>query len=165
MLFIRNFPCQLGQTEQLALWLNEVSLAIGTISFNKLRFLVHEAFVNACKYSKDSSSNIIVLIRLEEVLEIAVTDSGEGFNIPANLIPSDNRAIGFSWQLAHDRSTGIRARIESPNTLSFFLEEIPVSNHPELLENHRGLISLLKASQKLRYHYVPNSYNYLHITC
>ncbi len=166
MMFIRSFPCDLKQTDRLAEWLEEVAVALEKYSYNRLRFVIHEAFVNACKYSTLDSSNIIVMIKKEEELEIVVTDSGSGFEFPENLSPFEASAIGVSWQLAVDREDQVHAKVESPNTIRFHLKK---DHNPtqvmQLAEDRRGLISILKTAKELRYHYVPNSFNYLLITC
>ncbi len=165
MLFIRSFPNNLVQTEALAEWLQEVAVAVETIPYHKLRFVIHEAFVNACKYGHDHNANIVVVIRKHEDLEITITDPGNGFEIPNALSPFDAGAIGLSWNLARDRDTNVIAELRAPNTLSFSLRQEKGHQEVELMENHRGLISILKAAKNLSYHFVPNSFNYLHITC
>jgi len=166
MLFIRSFPCELQQTNQLADWLKELAVALETISYNRLRFVIHEAFVNACKHSTPEASHIIVMVRKQDALEIVVTDSGSGFQLPEDLSPFDKSAIGITWQLAVDRETKVHATIKAPNTLSFHLsEEQNKTPIMQLAEDRRGLISILKAAKDLKYHFVPNSFNYLHITC
>ncbi|TNE80677.1 MAG: ATP-binding protein [Bacteroidetes bacterium] len=166
MLFIRSFPCKLDQTEQLAQWLQEVATALEVISYNRLRFVIHEAFVNACKYSDNPDNSIIVMIRRKENIEIVVTDTGRGFAIPEMLSRFDQKAIGQTWKLAVDRDTMVRAKLEAPHTIGFYLESEEMAQlEPELKENHRGLISILKTAKNLSYHFVPNSFNYLQITC
>lgn len=165
MLFIKSFQADLAQTDILASWLEEVAVAMEKIPYHKLRFVIHEAFVNACKFAGDNQSAIIVVIRHQEKLEIAITDPGKGFVIPKNLDQFDAAAIGFRWNLVTDRDTAVVAEIRDPHTLSFHLSAETNDPSIELRENHRGLISILKASQKLSYHFVPNSFNYLQITC
>lgn len=156
----------MSQTEALAIWLEEVSNAlIPVMPYHKLRFVVHEAFVNACKHAESESANIIVVIRHNESLEIAVTDPGLGFELPTTLSGADRNSIGYSWNLVSDRHTNVVARIEDMHTLGFSLKEETAGQDYEIQENHRGLISILKAAKNLTYHYVPNSFNYLHITC
>ncbi|MDX5321206.1 MAG: ATP-binding protein [Bacteroidota bacterium] len=165
MLFIRSFSAQIKQTEQLASWIEEVCVALENVSPLRLRFVVHEAFVNACKFSEDENSSIIVLIRQKDRLEITVTDPGRGFILPEEISKFDHAAIGFKWNLVRDRDTSVVAELSDSNTLRFMLQEEQNVAPEELKENHRGLISILKASKNLSYHYVPNSFNYLHITC
>lgn len=165
MLFIRSFSAKIAQTELLATWLEEVAIALETIPYYRLRFLVHEAFVNACKYSSLEDSNIIVMIRQADQLEITITDPGKGFTLPDELGTFDRAAIGFRWNLVRDRDTSVVAEVSDLNTLRFLLQVENSYKQDDLRENHRGLISILKASQDLHYHYVPNSFNYLHITC
>ena len=165
MLFIKSFQADTIETDNLAIWLEEVAMALESISYHKLRFVVHEAFVNACKFSGDKHSSIIVVIRHQDKLEIAITDPGKGFEIPQNLDHFDAAAIGFKWNLVTDRNTAVIAEIRDPHTLSFHLSTEVNEPGNELRENHRGLISILKASRKLSYHFVPNSLNYLQITC
>lgn len=165
MLFIKSFPSDLSQTDLLASWLEEVAVALEEIPYFKLRFVVHEAFVNACKYAGEDQASIIVVIRHQDKLEIAVTDPGKGFQLPENLDHFDTTAIGVRWNLASDRDTSVIAEILDAHTLHFHLITDLADETPELKENHRGLISILKVSKNLSYHYVPNSFNYLHITC
>lgn len=165
MLFIKSFQSDLAQTDLLASWLEEVAAALEEIPYFKLRFVVHEAFVNACKHAQDAQSSIIVVIRHQDKLEIAITDPGKGFELPENLDHFDAAAIGFRWNLASDRETSVVAEIGDAHTLNFHLSTASSGHVQELKENHRGLISILKATKNLSYHYVPNSCNYLHITC
>ncbi|MBI1222617.1 MAG: hypothetical protein GC180_08445 [Bacteroidetes bacterium] len=165
MLFIRSFSSKLAQTELLAKWLEEVSVALENIPYHRLRFVVHEAFVNACKYSATPESNIVVMIRQLDHLEITVADPGKGFSLPEDLGSFDKAAIGFRWNLVQDRETRLIAEVSDANTLHFSLEIEKANQEADLKENHRGLISILKAAQDLHYHFVPNSFNYLHITC
>lgn len=166
MLFIRSFSSELNQTEALAEWLKEVSDALEVISYNRLRFVIHEAFVNACKHSKVQNGSIIVMVRKTDEIEIVVTDSGLGFKLPESLNLVDVQAIGYTWKLAVDRKTEVKATIEAPNTIGFSLDECEdVQGIEDLNESQRGLISILKTANNLRYHFVPNSFNYLQITC
>ncbi len=165
MLFIKSFQADLSQSDLLASWLEEVAVALETIPYHKLRFVIHEAFVNACKFAGEAQSSIIVVIRHQDKLEIAITDPGKGFSIPDNLDQFDTNSIGFRWNLVTDRETAVVAEIRDPHTLSFHLSAETNDPSLELRENHRGLISILKASQQLSYHFVPNSFNYLQITC
>ena len=162
---MKSFQADLTQTDTLASWLEEVAVALETIPYYKLRFVIHEAFVNACKFADVEQSSIIVVIRHQEKLEIAVTDPGKGFEIPKNLDQFDTAAIGFRWNLVTDRETAVVAEIRDPHTLTFHLSKENNDSTVDLRENHRGLISILKASQQLSYHFVPNSFNYLQITC
>lgn len=165
MLFIKSFQSDLEQTDALALWLQEVAQALEKISYLKLRFVVHEAFVNACKYACESQSTIVVVIRQHDKLEIAITDPGKGFTLPENLDHFDPASIGFRWNLVTDRNTSVIAEIRDAHSLNFHLATGLADPAMELKENHRGLISILKASNDLSYHYVPNSFNYLQIIC
>jgi|GEM_PF-2466771 len=165
MLFIKSFQADITQTDFLAQWLEEVAVALEVIPYYKLRFVVHEAFVNACKFAGGAQSSIIIVIRHQEKLEIAITDPGKGFKIPETLDQVDSAAIGFRWNLVTDRDTAVIAEIRDPHTLIFHLSTETSDPTIELRENHRGLISILKASEQLSYHFVPNSSNYLQITC
>src|SRR5690606_347351 len=139
-------------------WLQEVALALEDFPYLKLRFVIHEAFVNACKYSLEQTSDIIIVIHHKDSLEISITDSGKGFLFPEELGNFDARAIGLSWKLASDRDTNVMAKVEDPYTLTFSLRKEATNAQIELMENHRGLISILKSVKNLTYHYVPNSY-------
>ncbi|HCS19533.1 MAG TPA: hypothetical protein DIW47_03035 [Bacteroidetes bacterium] len=165
MLFIKSFQSDLAQTDLLAAWLEEVAAALEEIPYFKLRFVVHEAFVNACKHAQGAQASIIVVIRHQDKLEIAITDPGKGFELPENLDHFDTAAIGFRWNLVSDRETSVVAEIGDAHTLNFHLSTAASGQVQELKENHRGLISILKATKNLSYHFVPNSCNYLHITC
>jgi hypothetical protein len=168
MLFIKSFPCDLVQTDDLACWLEEVSCSLeNTIPYHKLRLLIHEAFVNTCKFSRHPGAEVIIVIRKTDGrLDIAITDPGAGFELPESLaFPGSVALPGTCWKLVFDREMQVLAELQSDRSIRFFLEKENNLPDTELKENHRGLISILKISRNLSYHYVPNSFNYLHISC
>lgn len=167
MFFIRNFPCHLDQTVRLSEWLTEVATALETVSYNLLRFMVHEGFVNACKFSEDHSAHVTVVINKSDIIEIAITDSGKGFRLFDSFGNFDMKAYGLSSKVLDQPTVEVMATVEDSNAIRFYLaqKQLPGTEEAELSENRRGLISILRASKKLYYYYSPGSYNYLHITC
>ena len=164
MLFIRSFRCNLNETEKLADWLKGVASAIDEMPYHRLRLLTHEAFVNACKFAKEESGQIIVLIRKSPELEIVVTDPGKGFDLPGISL-QDQMTLGHSWQFLSQSRTSVHARLEAPSQLRFYLAEDNGSPEEDLKENHRGLISMLRVAKDLHYHFAPHSFNYIRISC
>jgi two-component sensor histidine kinase len=164
MLFIKSFPCDLKETEAISEWLKEVSQSLEGFSYNRLRLIIHEAFVNACKHALDNSSHIVVILNKIGDLEIIITDPGSGFVMPNALQPFDLRSVGQSWVIAEIENVSVQAEMVDPSRIRFNLVDNAKLN-AELKESQRGLVSILKCAKALNYHFMPNSFNYFKITC
>lgn len=159
MLHIHSFACKLSETNRLAEWLRIVGPQVKEVPYHKLRFMVHEAFVNAVKFSEFPDHEIVVMLRnLDESLEIIVTDTGRGFKLPE--LKDETHQ---TWPLAKHDEVQILAEIKNTNTLSFSLNEPNTPVQVGLLEHHRGLLSILRLAKQMTYHFSKSSFNYLRI--
>ena len=163
MYYIKNFSSDKSNLSSVYKWIAELNIPTSIISNLHLKLLVNEGYVNACNASRNKFERINIIITLkEDMLEILITDVGNGFKIDEfNGNFSDNM-LGKTYKLFTHPLEELMANVIDKNCIRFFFNKTE-NELSELIEKHRGLLSMLKISDVVEYRYSENSLNYLYL--
>lgn len=122
---------------------------------NKCRHVIVELLTNAVKHSGVENSVLVVDIGAD-VINIRKTDSGRPFHLKKyGHFPLHESFVGEQIEIHKDELYCIYAIVDSPYSLVFEVVEYPIHSPDQIMdmEEHYGLLILLKSSDSVRYLY------------
>lgn len=123
------------------------------VKVNKCRHVIVELLTNAVKHSGVENSVLNVDIG-DDVINIRKTDNGKPFYIKEyGQFPLHASFVGEQIEIHKDELYCIYAIVDSPCSLLFEVVEYPIHSPEQIMEmeEHYGLLILLKSSSSVRY--------------
>lgn len=123
------------------------------VKVNNCRHVIVELLTNAVKHSGVEKSTLNVDIG-EDVINIRKTDNGRPFYLKEyGHFPLHASFVGEQIEIHKDELYCIYAIVDSPYSLSFEVVEYPIHSAEQIMEmeEHYGLLILLKSSSSVRY--------------
>ena len=120
---------------------------------NQCRHVIVELLTNAVKHSGTDHSLLNVDIADEEI-SIRKIDNGRSFYLKKyGHLPLHESFVGEQIEIHKDDFYCIYALVDSPYSLTFEVVEYPIHSPDQILEmeEHYGLLILLKSSSSVRY--------------
>ncbi|PRY52416.1 hypothetical protein B0I27_106177 [Arcticibacter pallidicorallinus] len=123
------------------------------VKVNNCRHVLVELLTNAVKHSGVENSILSIDIG-DKVINIRKTDNGRPFYLKEyGNFPLHASFVGEQIEIHKDELYCIYAIVESTNSLSFEVVEYPIHSLDQIMdmEEHYGLLILLKSSDSVRY--------------
>tara|TARA_B110000091_G_scaffold143368_1_gene153090 strand:+ start:148 stop:651 length:504 start_codon:yes stop_codon:yes gene_type:complete len=163
MYYINNFASDKDNLPIIYEWMNGLNVPTTTISQLHLKLIVNEGFINACNASKNKFERINIVLKVgDKSLEILITDIGKGFKVDNHQGNFPDKIIGKTFKLFTHPIEELMVSVINKDCIRFFFNK-KEDDIAKLLESNRGLLSMLKISDVVEYHYSENSLNYLYV--
>lgn len=123
------------------------------VKVNNCRHVMVELLINAVKHSGVENSILNIDIG-DKVINIRKTDNGRPFYLKKyGHFPLHASFVGEQIEIHKDELYCIYAIVDSPNSLLFEVVEYPIHSLDQIMdmEEHYGLLILLKSSDSVRY--------------
>tara|TARA_B100000809_G_C15140488_1_gene533001 strand:- start:7473 stop:7976 length:504 start_codon:yes stop_codon:yes gene_type:complete len=163
MYYINNFASEKDNLPIIYKWVDGLEIPTSTISELHLKLIVNEGFINACNASKNKFERINIILKVRDnSLEVLITDIGKGFKVDNHQGNFPSKMIGKTFKLFAHPIEELMVSVIDKGCIRFFFNK-KEDDIAKLLESNRGLLSILKISDVVEYHYSENSLNYLYV--
>jgi hypothetical protein len=163
MYYINNFSSDKDNLPTIYKWMDGLEIPQSIISQLHLKLIINEGYINACNASKNKFERINIILKVTNAkLEILITDIGKGFKVDNCQGNFPSKMLGKTFKLFSHPIEELMISVINPNCIRFFFNKKD-DDLAKLLESNRGLLSMLKISEVVEYHYSENSLNYLYI--
>jgi len=163
MYYINNFNSDKDNLSLIYKWIAELEIPTTIISQLHLKLIVNEGFINACNASRNKFERINIILNVsDKSIEILVTDIGKGFKVDHHQGNFPSKMIGKTYKLFTQPIEELLVSVIDNNCIRFFCNKRE-GEIAKLIESNRGLLSMLKISDVVEYHYSKNSLNYLYV--